>query len=80
MPIVDIKVIQGVFTTEEKQLLVKRVSETVIALEGDALRPLTHVGITETANGEWAMDGKYYTAKDVKALRAGTRPTRTTAR
>ena len=59
MPLVDIKVIQGVFTAEEKHELVKRVSETVIALEGEALRPLTHVGITETANGEWAIDGQY---------------------
>jgi 4-oxalocrotonate tautomerase len=80
MPFVDIKVIQDVFTAEEKQELVTRISETVIALEGEALRPLTHVGITETPSGEWAIDGKYYTAEHVKALRAGTCLTRTATR
>jgi 4-oxalocrotonate tautomerase len=80
MPLIDIKVVKGVFTPEEKHELVKRVSETVIVLAGESLRPWTHVGIIETAYGEWAMDGKYYTAEDVKTLRAGTGLTRTTTR
>jgi len=34
MPFIDIKVIEGVFTPEEKRELVERVSEAVIAVEG----------------------------------------------
>ena len=70
MPFIDIKVIQGVFTPEEKRELVERVSETVIALEGEALRPATVTAITETPSGEWALGGRTYTADDVKAMRS----------
>ena len=70
MPFIDIKVIEGVFTPEEKRDLVERVSEAVIAVEGEAMRALTHAAITETPSGEWAVGGSAKTAEDVKALRA----------
>jgi 4-oxalocrotonate tautomerase len=70
MPFIDIKVIQGVFTPEEKRQLVERVSEAVIEVEGEAMRPVTHTAITETPSGEWAIGGQTYTADDVKALRS----------
>jgi 4-oxalocrotonate tautomerase len=72
MPFIDIKVIQGVFTPEEKRELVERVSEAVIAVEGEALRPVTTTAITETPSGEWAVGGQTYTADDVKAMRSAT--------
>ena len=70
MPFIDIKVIEGAFTPEEKRELVERVSEAVIAVEGEPLRPVTHTVITETPSGEWAIGGKPLTAEDVKAKRA----------
>ena len=70
MPFIDIKVIEGVFTPEEKREMVERVSEALIAVEGEALRPHTHVAITETASGEWAVGGEAKTADDVKAVRS----------
>ena len=69
MPFVDIRVIAGAFTPEEKRQLVENVSEAVIAVEGEALRPSTHVVITETPSGEWAIGGKTLTAEDVRAKR-----------
>ena len=68
MPFIDIKVIEGVFTAEEKREMVERVSEAVIAVEGEALRPLTHTAITETPSGEWAVGGSAKTADDVKGI------------
>ncbi|MCQ4084686.1 tautomerase family protein [Streptomyces sp. RB6PN25] len=70
MPFIDIKVIAGAFTPEEKRRLVENVSEAVIAIEGEALRPFTHVVITETPSGEWAVGGEALTAQDVRAKRA----------
>lgn len=70
MPFIDIKVIQGVFTPEEKRELVERLSEAAIAVEGEALRPFTVTAITETPSGEWAIGGQAYTADDVKAARS----------
>ena len=70
MPFMDIKVIEGVFTAEEQRELVERVSEAVIAVEGEALRPFTHTAITETPSGSWAIGGEAKVAGEVKALRA----------
>ena len=52
--------------------MVERVSEAVIAVEGEALRPVTHTVITETPSGEWAIGGHAMTAADVKANRSAT--------
>ncbi|HXZ58013.1 MAG TPA: tautomerase family protein [Gaiellaceae bacterium] len=70
MPFIDIKVIEGVFTPEEQQELVERVSEAVIAVEGENLRPVTHTCITETPSGSWAIGGQPLTTADVRAKRA----------
>jgi 4-oxalocrotonate tautomerase len=40
MPFTDTKMIDGVFTPEERHELVERVSHAVISIEGEALRPL----------------------------------------
>jgi 4-oxalocrotonate tautomerase len=70
VPFIDIKVIEGVFTPEEQRELVERVSEAVIAVEGEALRPVTHTVVTETPSGSWAIGGQAMRAEDVKAKRA----------
>lgn len=66
MPFVDIRVIEGVFTHDEKRDAVERVSEAVIGAWGEGMRPSTHVVITETPSGEWAIGGRPLTADDVK--------------
>ena len=70
MPFIDIKVIEGVFTPEEQRELVERVSEAVIAVEGEALRQVTHTVVTETPSGSWAVGGRALTTEDVKAKQA----------
>ena len=70
MPFIDIKVIEGVFTPDEQRKLVERVSEAVISVEGEALRPVTHTVVTETPSGSWAIGGQAMRAEDVKAKRA----------
>jgi 4-oxalocrotonate tautomerase len=74
MPFIEIKVIEGVFTHDEKREIVERVSETLIDIEGEGLRGSTHTVITETPSGEWAIGGRAFTAEDVKEKRvtAGT--------
>ena len=70
MPFFDIKVIEGVFTPEEQRELVERVSEAVMAVEGEALRPFTVTAVTETPSGSWAVGGQALTSEDVQAKRA----------
>jgi 4-oxalocrotonate tautomerase len=69
MPLVDIELIEGVFDQEQKQEMIRRVTDAMVAVEGEAMRGVTWVRVHEVASGEWAIGGKPLTAADVKALR-----------
>lgn len=68
MPLVNIEVIKGVFTSEQKGELIQRVTEAMVSVEGEALRPVTWVRIQEFEQGEWAIGGNRISAADVHAM------------
>ncbi len=70
MPFVNVKVIEGVFTEEQKREMVTRLTDTMVAIEGENLRPVTWVLIEELKSGDWGMGGQAMTAADVRALAA----------
>jgi 4-oxalocrotonate tautomerase len=65
---VTIDVIKDVFTPEQKQKLIARVTEAMIEVEGEGMRPVTWVRIHEFEGGDWAVGGKALRAADVHAL------------
>ena len=71
MPLVTIDVIQDVFTPSQKKELISKVTEAMIAVEGENMRPVTWVRINEIQGGDWAIGGKALKASDVHALAAG---------
>ncbi|MBV8574233.1 MAG: tautomerase family protein [Acetobacteraceae bacterium] len=71
MPLVDIQLIKGVFTPDQKRLMIEKVTDAMLAVEGENMRPVTWVRVQEIASGEWAIGGNPLTAADVKALTAG---------
>jgi 4-oxalocrotonate tautomerase len=71
MPLVTIDVIKDVFTTQEKHALIDKVTEAVVAVEGEALRGVTWVRINEVAQDHWAIGGRRLDAAAVDALRNG---------
>ena len=71
MPLVDIQLIEGVFTPEQKQQMIEKVTDTMVDIEGESMRGVTWVRIQELASGEWAVGGKGLTTADVKALQNG---------
>jgi len=70
MPLVTIDVIKNVFTPDQKHDLITRVTEAMISVEGEAMRPVTWVRINEVEQGDWAIGGKCLKASDVHALSA----------
>jgi 4-oxalocrotonate tautomerase len=72
MPLVDIQLIQGVFSPEQKQNMIKTVTDAMVAVEGEAMRKVTWVRIHETGSGCWAIGGKPLTAADVRAMAGET--------
>ena len=71
MPLINVKVIEGVFTTEQKQEFVKGITEVMVRVEGENLRQVTWVVIEEVKSGDWAIGGNSLTTEAVKALAAG---------
>ena len=71
MPMVTIDVIKDVFTPEQKQKLINKVTEAMIEVEGEGMRPVTWVRIQEFEGGDWAIGGKALRAADVQALAKG---------
>jgi 4-oxalocrotonate tautomerase len=71
MPFVNVKVIEGVFTTGQKQDMVRRLTDTMVEIEGENMRPVTWVVVEEVKSGDWGIGGGPLSTADVKALAAG---------
>ena len=71
MPLVNVKVIEGVFTEAQKRQMIHKLTDAMVSIEGENMRPVTWVVIEEVHGGDWAIGGKPLAARDVKALAAG---------
>jgi 4-oxalocrotonate tautomerase len=68
MPLVTIKLIEGVYSREQKQEMIRRMTDTMVDLEGEHMRPVTWVVIEEVKSGDWGVGGRAFSCEDVKAL------------
>lgn len=68
MPLVDIQLIEGVFDKNQKQEMIRKVTDAMVEIEGEAMRGVTWVRVHEVASGEWGIGGKGITTADVKAM------------
>ena len=74
MPLVTIDLIKDVFSPAQKADIISKVTETMVAIEGEALRSVTWVRIKEVEQGDWGIGGQLLTAADVQAMaRAGAK-------
>lgn len=71
MPLVDIQLIKGVFTPDQKKTMIKKVTDAMVSIEGEAMRPVTWVRVQEIESGEWAIGGNPLTTADVKTMKGG---------
>ena len=71
MPFVNVKIIEGVFSPEQKHDIVRRLTDTMVEIEGENMRPVTWVVVEEVQSGDWGIGGNPLTTADVKALAMG---------
>ena len=74
MPMVTVKLIEGVFTPEQKQEMISKITETMVEIEGENLRPVTWVLVEEVRSGDWGIAGNGLTTADVHALQRQGQP------
>ncbi|MBI1237749.1 MAG: 4-oxalocrotonate tautomerase [Alphaproteobacteria bacterium] len=68
MPLVTIDVIKDVFTPTQKRQLIEKVTEAMVSVEGEAMRPVTWVRVMEVEQGDWGIGGQTLSAADVHAM------------
>jgi 4-oxalocrotonate tautomerase len=71
MPLINVKLIEGVFDAGQKQQIVRDLTNALVAIEGENMRPVTWCVIEEVHSGDWGIAGSPLTTEDVKALAAG---------
>ena len=71
MPLVTIDVIKNVFTPDQKDQLIEKVTNAMIEVEGENLRSVTWVRINEFESGDWAIGGRRLSASQVHDMAKG---------
>ncbi len=71
MPLLNVKLIEGVFTIAQKQEMIRKLTDAMVSIEGENMRSVTTVIIEEVKSGDWGIGGKSLTTNDVKELAAG---------
>jgi len=68
MPLAQIKGISGILTLEQKQEMIRKVTEAIISVEGEGVRPVTWVVIEDVPSGQWGVGGDPVTTMAVKEM------------
>lgn len=68
MPLLNVKLIEGVFSAEQKREMIARLTETMVEIEGESMRSVTWVVVEEVQSGDWGIGGQALRTEDVKAL------------
>ena len=73
MPLIQVKLIEEVFTLAQKKEMIARITDAMVAIEGENMRGVTWVIIEDVRSGEWGIGGNALTTSDVRALAAGAK-------
>jgi 4-oxalocrotonate tautomerase len=68
MPLIQVKLIDEVFTAAQKKEMITRLTDAMVAIEGERMRPVTWVIIEEVQSGEWGIGGLPMTTQAVREL------------
>lgn len=70
MPLIDIHVLEGVFTDDEKQRLISETARAFGSVAGKAMQDNTSVRIHEVRSGHWGGADSVWTTERALALKA----------
>jgi 4-oxalocrotonate tautomerase len=71
MPLVNVRLIEGVFDESEKEQMIGKLTDAMVEIEGESMRGVTWVVIDEVKSGDWGMGGQSVTAEHVRAIKNG---------
>ena len=71
MPLIQVRVIKDVFTKDQKREIISKLTDAMVAIEGENMRSVTWVVIEDVRSGEWGIGENALTTESVRALAAG---------
>ena len=71
MPLVTVKLVEGVFNESEKRDMIEKLTDTMVEIEGENMRGITWVVVEEVRSGAWGIGGNALTTGDVLSVKEG---------
>ena len=71
MPLIQVKLIEEVLTPAQKKEIITSLTDAMVKIEGENMRPVTWVIIEDVRSGDWGIGGQAMTTDAVRALAAG---------
>jgi 4-oxalocrotonate tautomerase len=68
MPLIEVHLIEKVFSPDQKRQIIQKLTDAMVSIEGENMRGVTWVKISEVASGEWGIGGQPLTTEAVKEL------------
>ena len=68
MPLIQVKVIEGVFSDTQKQAMIQKLTDAMVSIEGEPMREVTWVVVEEVKSGNFGIGGRALTTAYVKAM------------
>ena len=73
MPLINVKLIEDVFTPDQNREIIERLTDAMVSIEGENMRSVTWVVVEEVASGDLGIGGKPLSTEDVKHSRRARR-------
>ena len=71
MPLVTVKGIEGVFSSEQKAEIISKITDAMVSVEGEKMRAVTWVIFEEVKSGDWGIGGEPITIDKVRSIQNG---------
>lgn len=72
MPLVQIKGVSGYLSQDQKAEMIRKVTEAVLSIEGEGLRPVTWVIVEDVPTGQWGVGGEIATVEMLRDMSGST--------
>ena len=70
MPSIDIQVLEGVFSAQEKSEIIRKVTNAFGEVAGETIKGGTSVRVHEVRSGSWGFAGNILTTEDALEMRS----------
>jgi len=68
MPLAELKGLSGYLSAEQKAELIRKVTDAIVSVEGEGMRPVTWVIIEGVPSGGWSVGGTPVTTEALKNM------------